>query len=209
MRPPGWIVRAYLIRDSTPGQSCHCRGALLALVFAETDPRKFVDATQRAASGHGNDNDRRRLLARGPHRRSLQFRPRLQAVAGQVTVTRTSPNGSPVSGGTVAPRDRLVIGWRPRTTSGEGNPERLALLFRPALGWRQRFPNRAPDPMCRLSRRIHARNGPTRWCHRSVYSWQIRTALDAALMTPTSPSPPFYLMAVQGATTRWMASLYG
>ena len=82
---------------------------------------------------------------------------------------------------TVAPRDRLVIGFGDSFTSGEGNPERLALFsgapwtggnLRPAI----------PTP-CRSRRRTRARNGPTAGAiARSILA--IRTALDAALADP-------------------------
>ena len=67
-------------------------------------------------------------------------------------------------------------------TSGEGNPERLALFSgKPWAGGN--LPDRAPDPVSLATKDTRAQ-WTDRWCHRSVYSWQIRTALDAALNDP-------------------------
>jgi hypothetical protein len=83
---------------------------------------------------------------------------------------------------TVAPRDRLVIGFGDSFTSGEGNPERLALFS--GAPWKGgALPARDPDPVS-LKAKDKRAQWTDRWCHRSVYSWQIRTALDAALADP-------------------------
>ena len=147
-------------------------------MFAETDPSKFVDATQRAlqtgtTTVAGDCREVRIVVPSVP--------AEAKAVAGQVTVTRTSPNGSPVSV-TVAPKDRLVIGFGNSFTSGEGNPERLALFSgKPWSGGN--LPARDSDPVSLVTKDTRAQ-WTDRWCHRSVYSWQIRTALDAALSDP-------------------------
>ena len=83
---------------------------------------------------------------------------------------------------TVAPRDRLVIGFGDSFTSGEGNPERLA-LFSGAPWTGGNLPARDADPVS-LSQKDTRAQWTDRWCHRSVYSWQIRTALAAALSDP-------------------------
>ena len=175
VRPPGWIVRIF-DPDTTAGQSC--QWSVAGAVFAETDPRKFVDATQRAlqtgtTTVAGDCREVRIVVPSVP--------TEAKAVAGQVTVTRTSPNGSPVSV-TVAPKDRLVIGFGNSFTSGEGNPERLALFSgKPWSGGN--LPARNSDPVSLVTKDTRAQ-WTDRWCHRSVYSWQIRSALDAALSDP-------------------------
>jgi hypothetical protein len=175
VRPPGWIVRIF-DPDATAGQSC--QWSFAGAVFAETDPRKFVDATKRAlqtgtTTVAGDCREVRIVVPSVP--------AEAKAVAGQVTVTRTSPNGSPVSV-TVAPQDRLVIGFGDSFTSGEGNPERLALFSgKPWTGGN--LPARDSDPVSLVTKDTRAQ-WTDRWCHRSVYSWQIRTALDAALSDP-------------------------
>ena len=160
VRPPGWIVRIF-DPDSTPGQSC--QWSFAGAVFAETDPRKFVDATQRALQTGtttiaGDCREVRIVVPSVP--------AEAKAVAGQVTVTRTSPNGSPVSV-TVAPKDRLVIGFGDSFTSGEGNPERLALFSgKPWSGGN--LPARDSDPVSLVTKDTRAQ-WTDRWCHRSVY----------------------------------------
>lgn len=103
-------------------------------------------------------------------------------MAGQVTVTRTSLDASQASV-TITPKDRLVIGFGDSFTSGEGNPERLALFSgEPWTGGN--LPDRDPDPVSLAAKDTRAQ-WTDRWCHRSVYSWQIRTALAAALSDPS------------------------
>jgi hypothetical protein len=175
VRPPGWIVRVF-DPDATAGQSC--QWSLAGGVIAGTDPRQFVGATQRAlqtgtTTVAGDCREVRIVVSSNP--------AEAKTVAGQVTVMRTSPNGSPVSV-TVTPRDRLVIGFGDSFTSGEGNPERLALFSgKPWTGGN--LPDRAPDPVSLATKDTRAQ-WTDRWCHRSVYSWQIRTPLDAALNDP-------------------------
>jgi hypothetical protein len=75
-----------------------------------------------------------------------------------------------------------VIGFGDSFTSGEGNPERLALFSgAPWIGGN--LPARDPDPVS-LSQKDTRAQWTDRWCHRSVYSWQIRTTLAAALSDP-------------------------
>ena len=175
VRTPGWIVRIF---DPDPAAGQSCQWSFAGAVLADADPRKFVAATQRAFQAGATTvaADCRELRIVVPSNPSDP-----KAVAGQTTVTRTSPNGSRASV-TVAPRDRLVIGFGDSFTSGEGNPERLA-LFSGAPWTGGNLPARDPDPVS-LSQKDTRAQWTDRWCHRSVYSWQIRTALDAALSDP-------------------------
>ena len=175
VRPPGWIVRVF-DPDATAGQ--WCQWSFAGAVFAETDPRKFVDATQRALQTGSTTvaRDCREVRIVVP-----SVPGDAKAVAGLATVTRTSPEAIQTSV-TVTPKDRLVIGFGDSFTSGEGNPERLALFSgNPWTGGN--LPDRAPDPVSLGTKDTRAQ-WTDRWCHRSVYSWQIRTTLDAALNDP-------------------------
>jgi hypothetical protein len=176
VRAPGWIVRVF-DPDAAAGQSCQWSFAD-AVPANAADPRQFVTATQRAlhAGPTTVSGDCRELRLVVP---SDPSDPR--SVAGQATVTRKAPDGSQASV-TVAPRDRLVIGFGDSFTSGEGNPERLA-LFSGAPWTGGNLPARDPDPVSLKAKDTRAQ-WTDRWCHRSVYSWQIRTALDAALADP-------------------------
>ena len=176
VRAPGWIVRVF-DPDAAAGQSCQWSfaGAVPANAAA---PRQFVTATQRALHAgltmvSGDCRELRLVVPSDPGD------PR--SVAGQAAVTRKAPDGSQASV-TVAPRDRLVIGFGDSFTSGEGNPERLA-LFSGAPWTGGNLPARDPDPVSLKAKDTRAQ-WTDRWCHRSVYSWQIRTALDAALADP-------------------------
>src|ERR1700722_10753902 len=181
VRAPGWIGRVF-DPDAPTGPSFQWRfaGAVPANAAA---PRQFVTATQRALHAgltmvSGDCRELRLVVPSDPGD------PR--SVAGQAAVTRKAPDGSQASV-TVAPRDRLVIGFGDSFTSGEGNPERLA-LFSGAPWTGGNLPARDPDPVSPKAKDTRAQ-WTDRWCHRSVYSWQIRTALDAALSDPRSPSP--------------------
>ena len=175
VRPPGWIVRIF-DSDATAGQTC--QWSIDGAVLAETDPRQFVGATQRAleakaTTAAGDCRELRIVVPSAP--------TEAKTVAGQAIITRTSPDGSHVSV-TVAPQDRLVIGFGDSFTSGEGNPERLALFSgKPWTGGN--LPARDPDPVSLTAKDTRAQ-WTDRWCHRSVYSWQIRTTLAAALSDP-------------------------
>ena len=163
--------------DAAAGQSCQWSFAG-AVPADAADPRQFVAATQGAlrAGPTTVSGDCRELRLVVP---SDPGDPR--SVAGHATVTRKGPDGSQASV-TVAPRDRLVIGFGDSFTSGEGNPERLA-LFSGAPWTGGALPARDPDPVSLKAKDTRAQ-WTDRWCHRSVYSWQIRTALDAALADP-------------------------
>src|ERR1700734_3341542 len=104
VRPPGWIVRIF-----DPGATAEqsCQWSLTGGVIAETNPRQFLGAAQRALQAGpttvaGDCREIRIVVPSVP--------AEAKAVAGQVTVTRTSPDASQASV-TVTPRDRLVIGF--------------------------------------------------------------------------------------------------
>ena len=153
VRPPGWIVRVF-DPDAIAGQSC--QWSLAGGVIADTDPSQFVGATRRAlqAGTTTTAGDCREVCIVVP-----SIPDEAKAVAGQVTIVRTSPNGSPVSL-TVTPRDRLVIGFG-------GIPSLPAKAIRSAWpcfpaspGLAATFPIALPIP-CRSAQRTHAPNGLT------------------------------------------------
>lgn len=175
VRPPGWIVRIF---DPAAAAGQSCRWRLSGAVAADADPSGFVAATQRALPAGGTvvTGDCRELRVVVP---SNPNEPK--AVTGQATLTRTLPNGGEATV-TVVPQDRLILGLGDSFTSGEGNPERPA-LFSGAPWTGGNLPARDPDPVSLAAKDTRAQ-WTDRWCHRSVYSWQIRTALEAALSDP-------------------------
>ena len=95
-------------------------------------------------------------------------------VEGRATVSRAAPNAAPVQAA-IAVHDLIVVGMGDSMTSGEGNPE-FGATFSQGL---------ASEPLY-LPRRSSAgwdsaAQWTDRWCHRSVYSWQIRTMLQLAI----------------------------
>jgi hypothetical protein len=175
VRAPGWIVRVF-DPDAAAGQTC--QWSFAGAVPADgAGARTFVAATQRALKAgettvSGDCRELRIVVPSDPND--------AKSVAGQTTVTRTM-DGSQASV-TVTPKDRLVIGFGDSFTSGEGNPE-LTAHFSGAPWTGGNLPARAPDPISLAGKDTRAQ-WTDRWCHRSVYSWQIRTALAAALSDP-------------------------
>src|SRR5262245_15099422 len=90
-------------------------------------------------------------------------------VEGKAKVARTEAN-SQVTETTISIRDILIVGMGDSISSGEGNPE---------LG--ASFAESTPSEPLFLPRRTGPASWSDRWCHRSVYSWQLRTALHLAL----------------------------
>ncbi len=173
VRPPGWIVRVF-DPDAAAGQTCQWTfaGAVPAGAAAT-----FVAATQRALNGgpttvSGDCRELRIVVPSDPND--------AKSVAGKATVTRTMEGAQ--ASVTVTPKDRLVIGFGDSFTSGEGNPE-LTAHFSGAPWQGGNLPARARDPASLTDNDTRAQ-WTDRWCHRSVYSWQIRTALAAALTDP-------------------------
>jgi len=178
VRPPGWVVRVF---DATAaaGQQCAWTVEGGAFVIGPTPPN-FQSTSERALHGP-------RQSARADCREVRVVVPSDPAdpknVAGHATIVRTSPNGLQASLD-VAPRDRLIVGFGDSFTSGEGNPERPA-VFTGDPWMSDRFggsdlPYRKPDPTSLRGTDTRAQ-WTDRWCHRSAYSWQIRSALYAAL----------------------------
>ena len=170
VRAPGWIVRIF-DPDAAAGQTCQWS---FAGAVPRPAPRTFVAATQQALKAglttvSADCRELRIVVPSDPNDP--------KSVAGQTTVTRTM-NGTQASV-TVTPKDRLVIGFGDSFTSGEGNPE-LTAHFSGAPWTGGSLPARAPDPVSLAGKDTRAQ-WTDRWCHRSVYSWQIRTALAAAL----------------------------
>jgi hypothetical protein len=95
-------------------------------------------------------------------------------VTGSATVVRTSGDGATAST-SVAVRDVLIVGMGDSITSGEGNPELGATFTRSPVNEPLYLPQRASTGW------ESAAQWTDRWCHRSVYSWQIRTMLQLAL----------------------------
>ncbi len=173
VRPPGWIVRIF-DPQAEAGQQCKWTvdGAAVA---GPTTPLRFQQETRQALRGGeaAATGDCRELRIVVP---SDAKDPKM--VAGHASVTRTSPDGAQTSV-VATPHDRLIIGFGDSLTSGEGNPERPA-MFTGSAWTGSNLPARAPDPTSANNSDSRAQ-WTDRWCHRSVYSWQIRTALDAAL----------------------------
>ena len=184
VRPPGWIVRIF---DPQAPAGQQCMWSFDGAVVADgTIPARFERTAQQALQSKGKPpvaGDCREIRLIVP---SDPNEPK--TVAARVSVTRTSTDGAlPPTSVVVKPKDRLIIGFGDSVTSGEGNPERPAIFTgKPWTSGRfggvtgPSLPQRADDPTTLAGSDSRAQ-WTDRWCHRSVYSAQIRAALAASL----------------------------
>jgi hypothetical protein len=187
VRPTGWVVRVF--DPEASGTNCQWQSSGAVFTDGPT-PSQFVAKTRAALAqtspAHTAADCREAWLI-------VPSNPKdSKAVTGSAEIQRTAPDGEIVTV-TVKPLDKLIIGFGDSFTSGEGNPERAAVLngdtwadVAAQLGERSafrtnvaaNFPARGPD---RTDAHDTRAQWTDRWCHRSVYSWQIRSSLDAAL----------------------------
>jgi hypothetical protein len=170
-RPVGWIVRAF--DADAPQKACKWTGdgGFLAGAKPESDlvsKSGGLVANQGPWTQTSQDCQEIRIyIPSDPVDR--------KAVKGRLKLTRIDGDGS-IQTLEIAPSDQLIIGFGDSFTSGEGNPELPATFTN--IGWPDaNLPKRSADPATRAQ-------WNDRWRHRSVYSWQLRTALDVALRSP-------------------------
>ena len=121
----------------------------------------------------------------------------------------TLPDGTSLSQAPVWVRDRLIVGIGDSFSSGEGNPDSPVEIDR---GSRRAGLNMAfvYDPESQrvkyaksYSLPVRQRNAPAGWldrkCHRSAYSYHLRTALQVALADPKHSAVTFLGFACSGA----------
>jgi hypothetical protein len=173
VRPSGWIVRVY--DEGAPLEGPCAWSADGGFVAGDKPESEFIDKSGQIIAGGGPwtvedvaecDEIRVYVPSDGANPTNVE---------GKLHLTRIAGDGSRQSLD-IAPKDQLIMGFGDSFTSGEGNPEMTAVFTDQAwsgLG----VPKRSADPSTRAQ-------WTDRWCHRSVYSWQVRTALDVALRSP-------------------------
>ena len=170
VRTPGWIVRAY-DPAAVPGALCNWSGSG-GLFAANKGEAEFaaMSAAQwgRTAPWKANQQDCSEIRIFVPSDPSDPAR-----VQGNVQLARLDAGGQ-VQQLSLNPSDQLIIGFGDSFTSGEGNPELPATFTKLIWSSDLTLPRRLDDPATRAQ-------WTDRWCHRSVYSWQVRTAMDVAL----------------------------
>jgi hypothetical protein len=176
-RPAGWIIRVF-DSSAAPGESCEwsADGGAFAGTKSELDLYRAARSAggqaprSRAWQKAGQDCGEIRIFvpsdAGDPHK-----------VHGSVNVVRKAADGTTTTIAVTA-SDFLVMGFADSFGSGEGNPE-LGATFAAARPVTNTYlPARRYDGSFPLERA----QWTDRWCHRSVYSWQIRSALQLALL---------------------------
>jgi len=193
VRPAGWIVRVF-DPDASAGQTCQWTldGAVFAEATASFTSQTRAALGQRAKPTESADCREIRIVV--PSAPPDAADPRNTPVRGTAQVERSGA-GATVEVA-VDPSDRLIVGFGDSFTSGEGNPERPARFngktwsVVASLPGTPRalqsagaadLPARDPDSIASNDTRAQWTD---RWCHRSVYSWQIRAGLDLALADP-------------------------
>lgn len=172
VRPAGWIVRAY---DTGAAEGEKCLWSAPGGAFAgELTEDALVASRPRLAPWSSAPRDCREARVFVPSDASDAHK-----VHGALVVTRTDAHGASAQW-SLTPSDTLIAGFADSFGSGEGNPERGAI-----------FDARATIPQIYLPARDTDAATPSgraqwtdRWCHRSVYSWQNRASLHAALLDP-------------------------
>jgi hypothetical protein len=170
-RPRGWIVRVF---DPAAAGEAKCAWR----ADGGADAGDMSEAAIHAAKGPHTKVGPWQSAANRSCREARIYVPsdiaNARKVKGAVKIVRRAADGTETEV-VVSPQDTLIVGFADSFGSGEGNPERGAQFFQ----FNEAIPNtglpgrRSPDA-AHLADRAQWTD---RWCHRSVYSWQIRTAL--------------------------------
>jgi hypothetical protein len=156
VRPDHWAVRVFA-KSSAPSGTCtwKVQGGVLEKAKLPKNKGQSVSAETSA-----------------PCAELVMLVPALAAtgeIEGNARVVRTTAEGQAAET-VISIRDVLIVGMGDSMTSGEGNPEMGASFTKSPVS----------EPLY-LPRRTTPASWTDRWCHRSVYTWQIRTALHLAL----------------------------
>ena len=195
VRPVGWVVRVFDPGAPT-GQACTwtVTGAIFTQGPVPGDFRSSAQTALRQKTATTKSADCREIRVIVPSLAADPADPRRTPVKGSAQIQRKSTDGQTTQV-SVEPRDRLVIGLGDSFTSGEGNPERPARFNGETWSAIQHTPGGPTRLQSSGAASLPARNPNStspktpdtraqwtdRWCHRSVYSWQIRATLAVAL----------------------------
>ncbi len=174
-RPRGWIVRVF---DAAPPAGANCAwrgdgGAYVGQTSEATVHKKGGLHTKTGPWVSPANQDCREARIYVP---SNAADPR--KVGGSINIFRRVGNDPESPALAVNPQDILIVGFADSFGSGEGNPEGGAQFFEfePAVPNTILPARRSPDASFPEDRA----QWTDRWCHRSVYSWQIKAALQLA-----------------------------
>ena len=139
----------------------------------------------------------------------IPFEPDIPEARRGVAVSVTLPDGTTISKAPVWVRDRLIVGIGDSFSSGEGNPDTPVEIdpFSRRTGLNISYvydpDNQAIRSNAAYSLPVRYQNVPAGWldrkCHRSAYSYHLRTALQVALADPKHSVVTFLGFACSGA----------
>jgi len=139
----------------------------------------------------------------------IPFEPDIPEADRGVDVSVTLPDGTRLTQPSVWVRDHLIVGIGDSFSSGEGNPD-SPVEIDPFSHRRNLNISFVYDPASQALRSnkayslpVRAQNAPAGWldrkCHRSAYSYHLRTALQVALADPKHSAVTFLGFACSGA----------
>lgn len=140
----------------------------------------------------------------------VPFEPEKPEAQRGIDVTVRLPDGSDLRAAKVWVRDRLIVGIGDSYSSGEGNPDTPVEISRKSHRWQVNRPldyDATEKAMRRVAgggfHPVRGENGPAGWldrkCHRSAYSYHLRTALQVALADPKRSAVTFLGFACSGS----------
>ncbi|WP_202301973.1 hypothetical protein [Mesorhizobium sp. 131-2-1] len=190
VRPQGHTV-IFSVKDAPTGV---CRWQAARPIFIAGRGRLSATAEQPCAA---------QFEARIP------FEPDIPEAQRGVDVSVTLPDGTVLSQAAIWVRDRLIAGIGDSFSSGEGNPD-TPVEIDPLSRRRHLNISFVYDPDTQAIKSVPAyslpvryQNAPAGWldrkCHRSAYSYHLRTALQVALADPKHSAVTFLGFACSGA----------
>lgn len=139
----------------------------------------------------------------------IPFEPERPEAERGVAVSVALPDGTTLDHAPVWVRDRLIVGIGDSFSSGEGNPDTPVEIDRYShrRGLNVSFvydaDSQAIKSVSAYSLPVRFQNVPAGWldrkCHRSAYSYHLRTALQVALADPKRSAVTFLGYACSGA----------
>lgn len=139
----------------------------------------------------------------------IPFEPTRPDAEQGVSVSVTLPDGTELPAQRIAVKDRLIVGIGDSFSSGEGNPDSPVEIDRQSqrANLNKAFVYDEDVQKIRYKKShslpVRSQNGPANWmdrkCHRSAYSYHLRTALQIALADPKHSAVTFLGYACSGA----------
>lgn len=185
------------------------QGHTVAVKLVEPPAGQCVWTADRAAFIQGATlSETRTADCAAPFEARIPFEPDRPEAQQGIAVTVTLPDQTTIET-RIAVRDRLVVGIGDSFSSGEGNPDSPVEIDRQSqrANLNKAFVYDETTQRIKYKKShslpVRSQNGPANWmdrkCHRSAYSYHLRTALQIALADPKHSAVTFLGYACSGA----------